>query len=100
VAANITAGVKGKVVRVDNDYDYCIVKLDETAIAELIGEDGEKELPEIDLYVRHEGVNEDDVVGKIRLKTVTKDAGVLVCDILIDWKQGDIKRGDEVFYLD
>ena len=100
VAANITAGVKGKVVRVDNDYNYCIVKLDDAAIAELIGEDGEKELPEIDLYVRHEGVNEDDVVGKIRLKTVTKDAGVLVCDILIDWKQGDIKRGDEVFYLD
>ena len=100
VAANITAGVKGKVVRVDNDYNYCIVKLDDAAIAELIGEDGEKELPELDLYVRHEGVNEDDVVGKIRLKTVTKDAGVLVCDILIDWKQGDIKRGDEVFYLD
>lgn len=100
VAANVTAGVKGKVVRVDNDYNYCLVKLDETAVAELIGVDGEKELPEIEFYVRHEGAAEDMVVGKIRLKTLTKDAGVLVCDILVDWKQGDIKRGDEVFYLD
>lgn len=100
VVANVTAGVKGKVVRVDNDYNYCIVKLDDAAIAELIGEEGDKELPEIELYVRHEGVNEDEFIGKLRVKTVTKDAGALVCDILIDWKQGEIKRGDEVFYLD
>ena len=99
-AANVVAGVKGKVVRVDNNYNYCIVKLEEAAMAELIGEEGEKELPEIDYYVRHAGAAEDAVVGKIRLRTLTKDAGVIICDILVDWKQGDILKGDEIFYLD
>lgn len=100
VVANLYAGVKGKVVRVDNNYNYCIVELDEAAMAELIGEEGDKELPEIDYYVRHAGGAEDAVVGKIRLRTLTKDAGVVICDILVDWKQGEIKKGDEVFYLD
>lgn len=100
VAANVTAGVKGSIVRADNDYNFCIIKLAEGAMEELIGVDGEKELPEIDFYVRRAGAAEDQVIGKVRLRTITKDAGVIICDILVDWKQGDIKRGDEVFYLD
>lgn len=99
--ANVTAGVKGVVVRADNDYNYCLVKLDEASMKELIGEEGnEKILPEIEYYVRHKGQNDEQIVGKIRLKTLTKDAGVIVCDILIDWKQDNIKKDDEVFYLD
>lgn len=95
--ANIVAGDKGKVVRVDNNYNYCIVKLDETAMVELIGEDGSNKLPEIDYLVRRDGSQE--MLGKIRLRTVTKDAGVVVCEILVDWKQGEIKKDDIIFYL-
>jgi uncharacterized phage infection (PIP) family protein YhgE len=95
--ANIVAGDKGKVVRVDNNYNYCIVKLDPAAMTELIGEDGSNKLPEIDYLVRREGGQE--LLGKIRLRTVAQDAGVVVCEILVDWKQGDIKTGDIIFYL-
>ena len=97
--ANVTAGVKGSVVRVNNEYNYCLVKLSDEALTELIGENGDKPLPEIDYLVRRPG-DENGIIGKIRLRTITKDAKTIVCDILVDWKQGDINQGDEVFYLD
>ncbi len=97
--ANVTAGVKGSIVRVNNEYNYCLVKLSDEALTELIGENGDKPLPEIDYLVRRPG-DEDGIIGKIRLRTITKDAKTIVCDILVDWKQGDIEKGDEVFYLD
>ena len=96
--ANIAAGVKGTVVRVNNEYNYCLVKLSDEALTELIGENGDRPLPEIDYLIRRPGV--DGVVGKVRLRTLTKDVKTIVCDILADWKQGDVKNGDEIFYLD
>ncbi len=97
--ANVTAGVKGSIVRVNNEYNYCLVKLSDEALVELIGENGDKPLPELDYLVRRPD-DENGIVGKIRLRTITKDAKTIVCDILADWKQGDLQKGDEVFYLD
>lgn len=97
--ANVTAGVKGAVVRVNNEYNYCLVQLTDEAFIELVGENGERPLPEVDYLIRRPG-KEDGIVGKIRLRTVTKDVKTIVCDILADWKQGDVEKGDEVFYLD
>lgn len=97
--ANVAAGVKGTVVRVNNEYNYCLVTLTDEAFIELVGENGERPLPEVDYLIRRAG-KEDGIVGKIRLRTVTKEARTIVCDILADWKQGDVQNGDEVFYLD
>ncbi len=97
--ANILAGVKGTVARVDNTYNFCIITLTDEAYVELVGEEGERELPEVEYFVRHPG-NEDTVIGKIRLKTLTKDVKSVVCEILSDWKQGEVNVGDEIFYLD
>ncbi len=97
--ANITAGVKGTIVRVDNEYNNCIVKLSPEACAELIGEEGDRELPEAEMLIRRPG-DAQTIIGKIRLNTLTKDLGVVACEILSDWKQADIQKGDEVFYLD
>ena len=97
--ANLTAGVKGTVVRVNNEFNYCLVKLTDEALVELIGENGERPLPEVDYLIRRNG-NDANVVGKVRLRNITREAKTIVCDILVDWKQGDVKPGDEVFYLD
>ncbi len=99
-SANLTAGVKGSVVRADNDYNFCIVKVDDQTMKELVGEDGERELPEIELLVRHKGAANAQVIAKIRVRTITRENNALICDILEDWKQDTIKTGDEVFYLD
>ncbi|MEG1552741.1 MAG: hypothetical protein RR417_04220 [Kiritimatiellia bacterium] len=97
--ANVSAGVKGKITRVNNEYNYCLVEVDDTVLAELIGEDGSRPLPELELLVRRPGADQG-VLGKIRLRTITKDIKTIVCDILSGWKQGEIQKGDEAFYLD
>lgn len=97
--ANVVAGVKGTVVRVNNEYNYCLVALSDEAYVELVGENDDRPLPELDYLVRRPG-KDDNVIGKVRLRTITKEAKTIVCDILVDWKQADLKTGDEVFYLD
>lgn len=96
---NVTAGVKGTVARVDNEYNFCLVTLSDEALKELIGENGDRELPELEYLVRRPG-DENGIVGKIRLRTLTKDTKTIVCDILAGWKQAEFQKGDEVFYLD
>ena len=97
--ANVTAGIKGTIARVDNEYNFAIVKLTPEALTELIGEAGDRPLPEIDFLVRRPGKN-DAIVGKIKVRTLVKDQSAIVCDIPADWKQDAIQKGDEVFYLD
>ena len=96
---NVTAGVKGTIARVDNEYNFCLVTLTDEALMELIGENGDRELPELEYLVRRPG-DENGIVGKIRLRTLTKDTKTIVCDILAGWKQAEFQKGDEVFYLD
>lgn len=98
-SANMVAGVKGTVVRVNNEYNYCLVKISKEALVELIGEEQDRQLPEVEYLLRRPG-NNKAIVGKIRLRTVTKEIDTIVCDILADWKQDEIKVGDEVFFLD
>ncbi len=98
--ANITAGVKGTIARVDNEYNFCLVSLSDEAYTELVGEAGDRPLPEVEYLVRRAGQTEGAIVGKIRLRTLTRDTKTLICDVLADWKQEPLQRGDEVFFLD
>lgn len=96
--ANVSAGVKGTVAGVDNTYNFCVIKVTEATVNELLGENRDRELPPIDLLVRRPG--DDAILGKIRVRAITAEDSALICDILSDWKQGDLRKGDEVFYLD
>ncbi len=98
--ANLTAGVKGTIARADNDYNFCIVKVTDETMKQLVGEDGSRELPEISFLVRHAGMANEQVIAKIRVRAITTEENAIICDILEDWKLEDIKSGDEVFYLD
>ncbi len=95
--ANVTAGEKGKVVRADNEYNFCVVQLTDEAFVEIFGEDGARELPEMECWIMRDGV--ETPLAKIRLSNVTKKAKVVTADILVDWKQGDVKPGDKIIYM-
>ena len=97
--ANVSAGIKGSIARVDNEYNFAIVKLTPESLTELIGEAGDRPLPEVEFYVCRPG-KQSDVIAKVKLRTLVKDQSAIVCDIPADWKQADVQLGDEVFYLD
>lgn len=101
---NITGGVKGEVVRANNDYNYCIIKLTDEAYAELVGEDGSRVLPKVEFYVKSKGVDiENGYKATIRLQTIIKDMKAVYCEIPEEGKLSgqdkQLKEGDEVFYL-
>lgn len=100
--ANIPAGVKGQVVRVNNEYNYCVVKLSPEVYNELVGEDGSKELPEIPFYVKSPGAQDDMASYKatVTLTGVAKDPYVVTCKIVGDYRLEDIKVGDEIYTID
>ncbi|MDO5462678.1 MAG: hypothetical protein Q4F99_04240 [bacterium] len=100
--ANIPAGVKGQVVRADNEYNFCIVKLAPDVYNELVGEDGSKELPEIPFYVKSPGAEGTMAAYKatVTLTGVAKEPYVVTCKIVGDYRLEDIKPGDELYTID
>ncbi len=95
--ANVTAGPKGELVRVDNQYNFCVVQLTDEAYVELFGEDGSREMPEMECWIVRDGV--EAPLAKIRFTNVTKTLKAVTADILVDWKQAPLNPGDKVIYM-
>ncbi len=97
---NVVAGVKGKVVAVNNKYNYCIIQLTDEAYTEIFGEEGNRVLPKLEFYVKSEGVDIDNgYKAIIRLQTLVKLPKAVYCEIPVEGKLKDVAVGDEVFYL-
>lgn len=99
-SANILAGVKGTVMAADNTLNFAIIRVTDTTMDELLGAARDRLLPDMEMLVHRKGDSNDVVLGKLRLRTLTKGQNLITCDILANWKQDDIKPDDEVFYLD
>ena len=97
-AANFTYGDKGVVEKVDNEMLCAIVKLTDEALTEVLGSDRTRPLPLIDLAILRtnaEGMRE--MVGKVRMRQWIQGRNYVICDILEEWSQMDMEKGDVVF---
>jgi outer membrane murein-binding lipoprotein Lpp len=96
---NVTAGVKGEVIRVNNDIGFCIVKLTDCAYIELVGEDGSKPLPNAQFYVKSKGLDasKDYYKATVELTGFTKEPYVVTCKIVGDYTLEDVSVGDELY---
>ncbi len=95
----LSAGDKGKLVRVDNESMFAVVAFDDAAMKELKGENLDRPLPTIELAVRRPGYNGDagEFVGRIHLRQEVKGKNYVVCDILEAWSQAELEVNDVVF---
>ena len=95
----LSAGDKGKLVRVDNESMFAVVAFDDAAMKELKGENLDRPLPSIELGVKRPGFNGDagEFVGRIRLRQEVKGKNYVVCDILGAWEQDKLKENDVLF---
>lgn len=103
--ANLTAGVKGEVVKVDNENLFAIIRLGEDAMKELLGENLDAPLPSVELHVKRPGFKgpAGEYVTRIRLRKAflsKKDgkSNLIVADILPDWQQAPMEVKDVIFY--
>lgn len=95
---SITNGDKGKIVHCDNKFMFAIVEFTDEAFKELKGEDFSRPLPVLELSVRREGFSGQagELVGRVRLRQEVKGKNFVICDILGEWEQAKLSKGDIV----
>ena len=95
----IPAGVKGQVISVDENLLFVVMELEQTFVDELLGALTDGSLPMLDLLIqRDEGGVKTRFITKVRLSQLKPDKKLAIGDILPDWQQGPIKKGDIVLW--
>jgi len=93
----LPAGNKGKIVEVRNDYMFAVVEFTDTAIKELLGENRQNPLPHLELGVRRKVGDSDRYIGRLRLRQAVSGKNFVIADILGDWQQAPMEKGDAIF---
>ena len=93
----LTAGNKGKIVEVNNEYMFAVVEFTDEAIKELLGENRQNPLPRLDLGIRRKAGTSDRYIGRLRLRQAVSGKNFVIADILGDWQQAPVEKGDAVF---
>jgi len=98
--AQLSTGDKGKVIESNDEYKFAIIEFSPDAMVEIFGADREKQLPPLDMSIRRLGRSSasGDFVTKIKLRHSVKDKNLVVADILTDWQQSPVEKGDVVFF--
>ena len=96
---SLPAGDKGKIADVNNNLMFCVVEFSDDAMKEMLGPDRNGSLPAITLGLRRKGFSgpAGEFVGKIRLRQSVSGKNYVIADILGDWSQAEVQKGDAVF---
>ena len=93
----LSAGNKGTIVEVNNNYMFAVVEFTDAAIKELLGENRQNPLPHLELGVRRKAGGSDQYIGRLRLRQSVTGKNFVIADILGDWQQKPVEKGDAVF---
>ena len=96
----LTTGDKGKVVETNDEFKFAIIEFSADAMQEMLGPNREKQLPQLDMNIRRQGRESasGDFVTKVKLRHSVKDKNLVVADILTDWQQSPVEKGDVVWF--
>jgi len=99
-AAQMTAGDKGKIISANDEMKFCIIEFSPAAIAEMMGPERENPLPQLEMSIRRAGRQSasGEFVTRIKLRQAVRGKNIVVADILNDWQQTAVEKGDVVFF--
>ena len=97
--APLTVGNKGKIVEVNSKLMFAVVEFDEDAMKELLGPERQNELPQLEMGIRRTGFQgpAGEYVGRLRLRQSVAGKNFVIADLLGDWLQTEVKKGDVIF---
>ena len=97
--APLTVGNKGKIVEVNSKLMFAVVEFDEDAMKELLGPERQNALPQLEMGIRRTGFQgpAGEYVGRLRLRQSVAGKNFVIADLLGDWLQTEVKKGDVVF---
>jgi len=98
--ASLTAGDKGKIIETNDELKFAIIEFSNDAMAEMLGPERQNALPQLEMNVRRAGRQSaaGEFVTRIKLRQAVRDKNLVVADILSDWQQTAVEKGDVVFF--
>ena len=96
---SLPAGEKGKISAVDNKLMFCVIEFTDEAMKEMLGPERQGALPALKLIVRRKGFKgpAGEFVGKVALRQSVSGKNFVIADILGDWSQAPVEKGDVIF---
>jgi hypothetical protein len=96
----LTPGDKGKIVAYDDKLKFVLIELSPAFMKELLGQNLDQALPQVEMMVRRPGLKTaaGDFITRIRLRQVFRDQALFTADVLTDWQQHPVEKGDVVFF--
>lgn len=100
IRGKIPAGIKGRVVSVDQKNLFVVMKVEAAFVDELFGTLTDGSLPMVDLLIQREHADgkKPSFITKVRLTSIKRENNLAIGEILPDWQQGPINQGDIVFF--
>ncbi len=96
----LTAGDKGKIIESNDELKFVIIDFSNDAMTEMLGAERQNALPQLEMNVRRTGRQSaaGDFVTRIKLRQAVRGKNLVVADILSDWQQAPVEKGDVVFF--
>ena len=97
--AALTAGNKGKVVEVNTKFLFAVIEFDDATMKEMLGPERQGALPLLEMGIRRPGFKgpAGEYVGRLRLRQNVAGKNFVIADILGNWQQSEVQKGDVVF---
>jgi len=96
----LSAGDKGKVLEANDELKFAILQFSDDAMTEMLGADRQNQMPQLEMNVRRTGRQSaaGEFVTRIKLRQSVRGKNLVVADILSDWQQVPVEKGDVVFF--
>ena len=96
---SLPAGNKGRIADVNNKLMFCVIEFSDEAMTQMLGSARNAALPSLTLGVLRKGFNSaaGEFVGKVRLRQSVAGKNFVIADILGDWSQSPMEKGDVIF---
>ena len=95
-----TAGDKGKILEANDELKFVIIAFSNDAMTEMLGAERQNPVPQVDMNVRRIGRKSaaGEFVTRVKLRQAVRGKNLVVADILSDWQQAPVEKGDVVFF--
>jgi len=96
----LSAGDKGKILEANDELKFAILEFTDDAMTEMLGPERQNAMPQFEMNVRRIGRQSasGEFVTRIKLRQAVRGKNLVVADILSDWQQAPVEKGDVVFF--
>ncbi len=96
----LSAGDKATIIEANDDLKFAVLEFSDAAMTEMLGPERNNMLPQLEMNVRRPGRQSaaGEFITRVKLRQVVSGRNLVVADIMSDWQQATVEKGDVVFF--